>query len=735
MTAPSYGDEYGTPAIELPGDDTPVAVAAEMYARAGLNPIPVYGLRGGRCTCGDKCAKPGKHPVGEGWQKHPVPDVDGVRDRFRGHAGNIGLAGGNGIVFIDVDGASGWESLSKMVGDIPDTLRSISGSGNGGHLVFRLASWHNEAEIPNRVGVMPGIDVRCRGGQIVAAPSMHASGNRYRWVNNAQPAVLPDAIYERIRRPKASAAPVIPITRGRDTFKRVRAYVAKMDPAIQGSNGSGACFEVANVVTHNGLTSDEEWSIMLEYNQRCDPPWSERELRHKLESARNAENPRVLEDRPRSVPTRPATESDRHGSGGGGAPPSGDDDSWKAMCIWEQTRGGATRLKKTVENAIVILQFDPAWRGRIFYDQFTQRDKVSGPPWDDHLLSGGTAETAQWSDSDTTRLQAWLVRHHGLQLSIDDLDRAVRVVAERKTIHSARDWMHTLEWDGVSRLDAWLIRYMGAQPSDYARAVGRWWLISAVARCYEPGCKADHVLILEGSQGIGKSSALRVLAGDEWFSDTPIDIGSKDALLALRGKLIVELGELDSLKRTDADRAKAFFTGQIDDVRDPYGKRMMAVPRSCVFAGSVNHMEYLKDDTGGRRYWPVRCSSADLAALRADRDQLWAEAVVAYRDGAAWYPETSADAHMCAVEQEQRRQAHPWEERIDQWIHANEVTETTVSDVLSRAIEAKAERWTQADKARVTAILRSIGFVDKRVRMPNGQQVRAFVRKEGRLVE
>jgi putative DNA primase/helicase len=166
------------------------------------------------------------------------------------------------------------------------------------------------------------------------------------------------------------------------------------------------------------------------------------------------------------------------------------------------------------------------------------------------------------------------------------------------------------------------------------------WLISAVARVFQPGAKADCCLILEGGQGIGKSSALRIL-GDPWFTDEIADLGGKDASFQTQGVWIVEIAELDSMNRSEVSRIKSFMSRNVGRFRPPYGRRIVESPRQCVFAGSVNHNVYLRDETGGRRFWPVECRSIDLAGLKRDRDQPWAEAVFKYQAGSPWWLESA----------------------------------------------------------------------------------------------
>jgi predicted P-loop ATPase len=242
----------------------------------------------------------------------------------------------------------------------------------------------------------------------------------------------------------------------------------------------------------------------------------------------------------------------------------------------------------------------------------------------------------------------------------------------------------------------------------------------------DPGAKCDSVLVLEGKQGIGKSTVPRVLAGDEWFSDQLADMGSKDASLQLRGLWIVELSELDVLNRAELARAKAFLTQQTERFRLPYGRRIIQVPRQCVFVGTTNSDSWLKDETGGRRFWPVRCRGIDLDGLRRDRDQIWAEALHRYRAGASWWLEDRQIVQEAIEEQRKRFQADVWQESIAAWLenptarrdgHGQVVAtlrsdgeSVTLDDILHHCIGKPLEMWTQSDKNRISACLTALGW-------------------------
>ena len=251
----------------------------------------------------------------------------------------------------------------------------------------------------------------------------------------------------------------------------------------------------------------------------------------------------------------------------------------------------------------------------------------------------------------------------------------------------------------------------------YLRSVGPKWMIAAVARIYRPGCKVDHVVVLEGPQGMGKSTCLRILATDEWFADEISDLGTKDSAQDLRGKWIVELAEVAALKRGEIERVKAFITRNIDHYRPSYGRRSMDFPRQCVFAGTTNADAYLADETGNRRFWPVKVTGLRLEELMRDRDQLWAEAVARFRAGESWWLDREVEA-FAAEEQGQRRQGDPWEDPVLDWLGRQTKAEHTVADILQGALGREIGDWTQTDMNRVVRCLRANGYERFQVRDP-----------------
>jgi predicted P-loop ATPase len=280
-------------------------------------------------------------------------------------------------------------------------------------------------------------------------------------------------------------------------------------------------------------------------------------------------------------------------------------------------------------NLILILRESPKWKGVLAYDEFSARVVIrKRPPW------GEEAHDTPWSDHHESQTRVWFQREASVNPTLGDVGRAVQAAARSNPIHPVREYFDALVWDKTSRLDAWFVTYFHADDSEYIRAIGPRYLISAAARIYKPGEKVDHMPVLEGPQGKQKSEALRTLAiNDAWFTDRLSHIASKDAMLETAGVLIVEIAEMDALTKATTSKAKQFVTQRKDRFRPPYGKHLVMVPRQCVFAGTINPTVggYLKDPTGARRFWPVACQGMiDLDGLKRDRDQLWAEAVARF---------------------------------------------------------------------------------------------------------
>lgn len=380
-------------------------------------------------------------------------------------------------------------------------------------------------------------------------------------------------------------------------------------------------------------------------------------------------------------------------------------------------------------NAITILGHATEWKGSIGWNDFHRRIECIKQATDERQVAHGL-----WTDAHDAAATEW-IQQAGVHVPMSTVRQAVATVAQKHAYNPLTEWLNTLEWDGTPRIDTWLLNICHADDNDYVRAVGAKFLIGAIARAYVPGCKQDTALVLEGLQGIRKSTTFEILAGD-FFSDDMGDLHSKDAAMQSQAGWIIELAELSALTRSAAGSAgiegiKAFLTRRTDRFRPPYGHNVIHAPRQSVFVGTVNPdgSGYLRDQEN-RRFWPVRTGNIDTHKLSIVRDQLWAEAITRYRENSQWWL-TESENRAAQIEQESRRVVDEWQHIITRfttefpqgdnsgriwWVPRSVRLETmTVSEILTDALNIPVARWTQNDQNRVARCLKSMGWIKRKM--------------------
>jgi predicted P-loop ATPase len=425
-------------------------------------------------------------------------------------------------------------------------------------------------------------------------------------------------------------------------------------------------------------------------------------------------------------------------------PPEGPKANGKDHGHWwvDALKNAKNNLHPNVYNAGLTLARDPLFKDLLAYDEMRRcAVTLREVPNQENPCPPGRVD-----DYAITGIQCCL-QHWYPKLGVQIVMQAIDDVAMRRRFHPLKRWLDSLEWDGEPRLDMLLPAYFGAagsdpdddtKPSPYLLMIGPMFLMSMVARIFNPGCQADYMLVLEGEQGTLKSSACKILAG-EYYSDSLPKLHNGDRVrisMHLRGRWLIEIAELASIDRLEASDLKEFLSQTEEAFTPKYSRTEVVEPRQTVFIGTTNATQYLRDTTGARRFWPVKTGYIDLDALKRDRTQLFAEAVARYRQGEAWWPSAEDEKRHFHAEQASRFSSdEAWESAIRSFLDGELDTldgvqnTTTVLQVARKALGMDAGRVGTADQRRIIGVLEFLGWQ----RGPRSGSARPWIRPQSVL--
>jgi hypothetical protein len=679
--------------------------AALWYAEYGFHVFPIHSIQGGLCTCnvGGRCNSPGKHPRTAHGCKDATTDVKKITEWFtKWPNSGIGIATGpSNLVVVDVDPRNRGDVSMAELPPLPLTPVTLTGGG-GLHYYFRKPSGQYKCGT-----LAQGVDIKADGGYVAAPPSLHISGTPYRAdpearIGEVPLADLPDWITEQLKTVKPHRRSSNRVTDGYlGAAFEAAGWLGKQLGTDRtaakcpwnAEHTTGKPFDSSTVIFAPQDGSNLGWGYCSHGHciNRTLQDWLDAipEDAHVIARERLKLDPDYTPSTTENKPLPDAT--------------------WVHSLTFDD-RG---RVAKDPGNAALILAHEAGWAGCIAFDEFRntpvwirQPPPLDGIP----LPSLGPCAEADW-----VFVQQSLRHLRGVSFSKDAIFDAVYTASQEQKFHPVRDYLNLLEWDRIPRVDRWMATYLGTEDNPYTRLVSRWSLIAPIARVFEPGCKVDTMVILEGPQGLGKSTALRILSV-RWFCDSAFDLGNKDAYMVLKGKWFSEIAELDAIIRADPARSKAFLTSPIDTYRPPYRRDVVDVPRQSVFWGTVNHHEYLGDETGGRRQLPIECRLIDLTGLSRDVDMLWAEALHMYRAGMKWWPSTEAESALCNEVQMSRYVGDEWEGIIADYLSAHKLTRFSSADILRNCLQFSPKDWNRGHENRVGKCLKRLGYKQYRTK-------------------
>jgi hypothetical protein len=739
---------------------TPVQVPTPATLRIWpLNPD-------GSCGCGrNGCSDAGKHPRMIG----PVDEGEG----YGIYCGESGPKG-SGVFVVDCDvkpGVNGLENFHALCIangglDIPDTLIVATGGG-GLHFYFLAPGFPVKNSVGSTSkGLCKGVDIRGEGGWVVGPGSPHRSGRPYAVVRDVPIAQAPDWLltWPGLRKttqglaegPVGDFAP-IPITPEHpDWSRRVESFRAEcrgelgsIRPSIMGQGGSGACYHAAKRGTcYYVLPRDMVLAILMEdYNPRCEPPWDEWELAHKVDDAISTNDEPTPGPPPQDWGQRLIRIAMAGGAGTALDPTTGDlklieprrDGDHPADCTCGGGDGGRHTyrvaigesvvngdVRKALETEVLFkLTRHPDWVGVLQWDEFSDCVRAVYPP------IKLDAEDGPLTKVDLIGIQVWFQCEADIRVDLDTLRGCVEAAAKQLRVHPVRDYLRSLPMGRANILDNLAAEWFGAtDPLD--QHMLKLFLVGAVRRILWPGTQMDTMLILYGRlQGEGKSQWIKTMFGSAWMNFQMPALDSKDASHQMATCWAQEIGELDALLRVRATTAKDFISRPFDTYRKPYGMDVIRKERQNVLIGTTNIRECLRDPTGERRYWPIEVLlDIDQGKVSAMRDEVWAAAVaLAYdQEFKHWIPRGSDMDILLKLRHDYYTDADPWQGAVEDYCAGRPFVtgEQVYQHVIMRGDPDYLKTWKRSEQNAIADIMRAMGCM-KDTRTIGGRATKVYL--------
>ena len=607
--------------------------------------------------------------------------------------GNYGVKLGPEDLVVDIDprnfnGVNPVPLLQSAINfQFKEATFTVKTGGGGLHLYFKKDP---SIAVRGALKEYPGIEFKSVGCYVVGADSVHPDTKKpYLIIYDRPVAACPQSLLDLLCKTGIAAAPgIIDYVSDQQTKDRFIKYLKTAPIAVEGENGDKTTFSVAAVGHDFGLHPDITLELMLEYyNIQCEPPWETSALQKKVYNAYNYSA----------------------GSAGAASAINKFEEIKTVYGVGDLRVDQNSKILKSVYNTVIVFNLDMP--DTLALNIFSEDVVFLKPaPW--HAEG---EKVVNWTDEETARCKFYMSKKRKFEPNSLMIEDAIINIARQKTFHPIKEYLESLTWDKFPRLKDWLVKFCGVTDNDYTRAVGLKMLVAAVTRIYQRGHKFDYIPVLEGAQGLGKSRAVAILGG-QWYGDVTIDVHNKDTVDIMRRLWIIEVSEMETQYRTETQALKSFLSRSSDICRLAYGRRSKVFPRQNIFIGTINpeadeDAGWLKDTTGNRRFWPVLCSKIEIDKLAKVRDQLWAEALLYYKNHTVLHFEDTTIEEQATAEQAKRMGSDPWLDQIHSWLDndINKDKEVFASlQIFCDCLGGRATQFTRAGQTRIALIMRKL---------------------------